>query len=287
MKPWIRIDADVFAHPKFAGIRAATFVAWVKGLGHCRQFRTDGVIDARILRAIATKGARLELIERGLWHERADGGVDVHQFAEYQLTEAQWKAKQEAGKKGANVRWGEANRIAPAVADAMAPALATASNSHATPIATDTDTEKPLSHAPRGESGQDEIWNTVAELCGFVVAGTSAHGARNKACKDLRAYNATRDSIQAVAEAYHRAHPTAQLTDTALAKHYPRFNAELKPKGRPPCDTCGVGGGHHAADCPTLRMAVVNPAELEPNGHKELPPADPASFLHDIDEEVA
>jgi len=133
LKAWVRIDADVFAHPKLGGITPASFTAWVKGLGHCRQFRTDGVIAARVVPAIANKKTRGDLVGRELWHEREDGGIDVHDYGVYQLTEADWQAKSDAGKKGAEARWGDGTSIAGAIAEA--------SDSDATAITTDSDSD--------------------------------------------------------------------------------------------------------------------------------------------------
>jgi hypothetical protein len=129
MKPWVRIDADVFEHPKFAGITPVAFTAWTKALGHCRQFRTDGEIKARVVSSIANEKTRADLIERGLWHARQDGGVDVHDYDDYQLTEAVWKAKSEAGKAAAEKRRSDAKR------------MRNASESDGSPMPTDTDTD--------------------------------------------------------------------------------------------------------------------------------------------------
>ena len=131
MKAWVRIDSDVLAHPKFAGITPAGFVAWFKGVAHCRQFRTDGVIGKNVVSTIATSKLRADLGKRGLWRERDDSGVDVHDYDGYQLTEKDWQAKSDAGKAGAKARWSDNTPIAPAIEPA--------SDSHTTAIATDSD----------------------------------------------------------------------------------------------------------------------------------------------------
>ncbi len=161
MKPWIRVDADVFGHPKFVGISPAVFVAWVRGLAHCRQFRTDGTIAPRVVPTIATKKLRADLVGRKLWHEREDGGIDVHEFGDYQLTEAEWKARSEAGKKGAQARWGDGKSHAKRMTNRMR----TASDSYATPIATDPDTDtekKTLSGVPLGRYVRYELGEVLA-----------------------------------------------------------------------------------------------------------------------------
>jgi hypothetical protein len=235
MKAWVRLDADVLAHPKFAGMSAATFRIWFKGLAHCRQFRTDGVIAAKVVSTIASKRQRAELVSRELWHERPDGGVDVHDYGERQLTEAQWQARSGAGKKAAAARW-DAERIR------------NASETNARPMPTDSDTDtekKPLG----GDERRDEVWDTLARISGPVTVGTSPHGRRNKVASELRKMRATAETIEAVCDQLRRQWPDVKLTDTALSKHYQQTAHELKPKGKPPCDECELGGGHHLPTC--------------------------------------
>jgi hypothetical protein len=79
----------------------------------------------------------------------------------------------------------------------------------------------------RRQRPADPVWDAVADLLGFSpAADTSAHGARNKAVRDLKTHGATPETIRAAGAAYKREWPNATLTDTALAKHYPRYHAQ-------------------------------------------------------------
>lgn len=259
MKAWFRVDADIFAHPKFAGISPAAFTAWTRGLAHCRQFRTDGTIAERVARTIATKRVRADLVERKLWHDRDDGGVDVHEYGEYQRTETQWQSWSDAGKKAAAARW-DAKRNADRIENASD------SDAEAMPTDTDTDSDKKTSS---GAERRDEVWDTLSRIFGPVVVGTNPHGRRNKVASELRKMGATADTLEAACQKYKSQWPETVLTDTALAKHYPQLVAELKPKGRPPCEECEIGGGHHLPTCSHVQV-VVNPDEMPTNGRADI-----------------
>lgn len=132
-------------------------------------------------------------------------------------------------------------------------------------------TGKKLPVSPTTEEGKtarakalarDVVWDKLAELFGDVGAGQSnARKKRNAAVRDLKGFGATPSSIDRVAQAYRREMPSAIMTDSALATHYPQLAhaAGLTPGDdgeRVRCEDCGLGGGLHVAGC-TLAEAAA------------------------------
>lgn len=100
---------------------------------------------------------------------------------------------------------------------------------------------------------RDPLWDLLAERFGPVAERTNAHAKRNRAVADLRRLGATVETVAASLERWPRMFPDATVTDTALATHYPALAPRSSSTGpgarRPPCPSCGVGGGLHVAGC--------------------------------------
>jgi len=80
--------------------------------------------------------------------------------------------------------------------------------------------------------------------------GTTAHGKRNRATKDLKRSGATDKSIRVSRQRWDKLFDHATCTDAALAKHYPQLVAGVNLENpTPPCPECEVGGGLHAEGC--------------------------------------
>jgi hypothetical protein len=106
--------------------------------------------------------------------------------------------------------------------------------------------------SPNGEpSGRrkDPIWDSLAAIFGEVVSGTTAHGKRNRATRDLRKSGATGESVAIAAKRWEKLFAHATLTDAALAKHYPQLIVGVNLQPAVPCPVCEMGGGRHTADC--------------------------------------
>lgn len=85
----------------------------------------------------------------------------------------------------------------------------------------------------------------------------SAQGEVHGAANQLEALGASADDVHERADAYRR-HKTlggVMLTPSALAKHWPGLASHRADPASAPCPECGVGGGQHLADCPTLAAA--------------------------------
>ncbi len=106
---------------------------------------------------------------------------------------------------------------------------------------------------------RDDTWDTLEELFGVAPMGTSAHKRRNKAVADLKKFGATGDGIRFALKRWPRVYEGAAPTDIGISTHYGRLTVgtavdtgpQRKPS-QPPCPECEVGGGMHAADCPTI-----------------------------------
>ncbi len=97
-------------------------VLWTRALDHVNEHGTDGFIAAGIPDLLCPKktaGRVAALVAAGLW-DVVDGGWHVHNWSQWNrsaaelqaIEDAKRKRKSEAGKKGAQVRWG--GRLAPA-----------------------------------------------------------------------------------------------------------------------------------------------------------------------------
>lgn len=95
---------------------------------------------------------------------------------------------------------------------------------------------------------RNACWDALAEIFGYEPLTQSEIKLWGKLTYSLARAGATRESLIHAAREYHKEFPTASLTPTALEKHYSRFAAR-KPKKVEVCDSCGIGGGHHLADC--------------------------------------
>lgn len=80
---------------------------------------------------------------------------------------------------------------------------------------------KPNLAAPR----RDELFETVAEVCSVdrETLTPSARGELNRATKELRGVGATPDEVRGRAARYRVKFPGADLTPSALAKHWPKL----------------------------------------------------------------
>lgn len=102
-----------------------------------------------------------------------------------------------------------------------------------------TRTRNPLWDALVAEFDYGPHTRTEERLWGRVVAS-------------LARAEAVPEDVARVCAAYRKEWPLMPLTITALEKHWSMFLAKTKAAPRPPCSECGVGGGYHAAWCPTL-----------------------------------
>jgi hypothetical protein len=103
---WVRLDDSFLDHPKFARIDAHALRAWLRALCFCNRHGTGGFVSNEVLARIGvTLRIRTALTKihppyrSGLWEE-ADGGVRIHDYGEYQLSDDLRAKRAAAGRKG-------------------------------------------------------------------------------------------------------------------------------------------------------------------------------------------
>jgi len=79
------IDDRIWCHPKFANLSAGAFALYVKGIAYSAGMSTGGRLDAGNQKLIgATKTARAQLIDAGLWDVNGDQvTVEIHDWDEH------------------------------------------------------------------------------------------------------------------------------------------------------------------------------------------------------------
>jgi hypothetical protein len=107
----------------------------------------------------------------------------------------------------------------------------------------------------RRRTAKDDVWDACEEALGYGPLTKTEKALWGKSVSSLHEAGATPDRIAAVAKWYRRHWPGIDLTITSLEKWYSHFlrMEEKKVAARATvCPECGIGGGQHAADCPTL-----------------------------------
>ncbi|MET0994725.1 MAG: hypothetical protein ABWY20_11905 [Mycobacterium sp.] len=100
---YARFDIGMDENPKIFMLSDAAFRALIESTLYCRRQLTDGFIDDRLVSKRWSIGVVEELSgndpERPSW-VKVDGGYQIHDFSEHQVTTADIKAKREAGRAG-------------------------------------------------------------------------------------------------------------------------------------------------------------------------------------------
>lgn len=110
---WFKVDDSFFSNPKTAMLSDGATALWLRSGSWSAQQLTGGFIPARMVPMFrGSDDSVRELCEVGLW-ERDDerDGYWFHDWSDYQPdgeeVDALRKKRSEAGKRGANRRWGK------------------------------------------------------------------------------------------------------------------------------------------------------------------------------------
>jgi hypothetical protein len=100
-----------------------------------------------------------------------------------------------------------------------------------------------LAAAPKKESAKkDELFEAIAAACNidWTELTRTGRGQLNTAAKELRDIGVTPEQVPPKAAAYRKRYPEAQLTPTALVKHWAGLQGGhvRRPNSRPQCDYC-------------------------------------------------
>jgi len=121
LMPWARIDDAFDDHPKVLAVLEhetglAAIGLWTLCLTYAhrntlKRGKTPGLIPSHLPRRYFGPGGRelaAILVKEGLWEALAEGeGWMIHDFDQYLPSEKTSNARSEAGKKGAESRWGK------------------------------------------------------------------------------------------------------------------------------------------------------------------------------------
>jgi hypothetical protein len=129
---WVRLDTAMPRNQKILTLLAsrdghrAAFV-WLCSLSYAGEQGTDGFIPSPALMMIHARQVDADrLVEVGLWRA-CPGGWLIHDWADYQQTNAETEARTARAKAAAEARWGKRRAMPDAMQDAMRDALPHAS----------------------------------------------------------------------------------------------------------------------------------------------------------------
>lgn len=116
-RPWFKVEASFYSHPKFLALGFAARGLWVTALGYSADRLTDGFVPERLVAAYQLQDAASELVDAGLF-DLVEGGWLLHGWDEYQrsrdeveaaaasVSEKRSAAGRIGGQRSAEARWG-------------------------------------------------------------------------------------------------------------------------------------------------------------------------------------
>lgn len=108
---WLKIDDGLFLHPKWLRTPPIARALWITALSYCGKMMTDGHVDKALLTLLGGTAEDADaLVASGLW-DATESGYCFHDFDAYNRTtekaDAISEVRAEAGKAGAQARWGK------------------------------------------------------------------------------------------------------------------------------------------------------------------------------------
>lgn len=183
--PYALIDDQMYDHPKFVGLSDGAVGLWAKCLSWTARHLTDGYVPKGLPAKLCTSSARTaeryadELRQAGLWVSACNGD-QFHDYHHHNPSGSAVRARRaevsearsQAGRKGAEARWGNSKPDS----NTMATAIANPSQTHdpvpvpVPPLLTSTDSPSGrTADLPTTESG------VLCEQCGCDTARPGAH----------------------------------------------------------------------------------------------------------------
>lgn len=122
-RAYFKTDVGYFTNPKVVSLLLRSPLAVIlhlESIAYSAQHLTDGIVPGELVKRLV--GADDEdssmLIDAGMWIDRGDGDIEVHDYLEHQRSAAEVKKLSDAGRKAAESRWqsdsdadGNANRM--------------------------------------------------------------------------------------------------------------------------------------------------------------------------------
>lgn len=218
---WARLDDGMPDNPKVIDLTDAAFRAYVTSICYSAKHLTDGRVPPRAIQVHAK--TRSCLVAANLWAIDDDGTIVIHDYLEWNPSKAEVlsrrqadlerKAAAKAKQNPSGIR-AESERKGKRVPSGI---LSGFRASHPDPK------EEAKASSAKKPRERDVIWDELEATFGVVFPGTSAHGKRNRAVRDLRLSGATPESIRSAHRKFQKLWPNILPTDTGLAKHYPQL----------------------------------------------------------------
>ena len=110
---WFKVDDSFYSNPKTAMLSDGATALWLRSGSWSAQQQTGGFVPARMVPMFrGSDDSVRELCDAGLWaYDEQKDGYQFHDWSDYQPdgeeVDALRKKRSEAGKRGANRRWGK------------------------------------------------------------------------------------------------------------------------------------------------------------------------------------
>lgn len=119
--PWVRLDTDIFSHPKLLQLQEAgeyrAIVLHLKAMAYTGKHGLDGFIPDICLRMLGGSSTDAELdaqedaktlLDACLWTAQP-GGYSMHGWEKYQAVSEETAARKKHAQKAAQARWAKRN----------------------------------------------------------------------------------------------------------------------------------------------------------------------------------
>lgn len=217
---YARFDINMPEHPKVMLLSDAAFRALFESTMYSRRQLTDGFIDARIAIAKWGNDVANELSsndpDKPSW-VKVDGGYQLHDFSEHQVTTADIQAKREAGRLGGLAKASKTVAPAKQVVDVC---------SSTTLAKTETETELKRTSSPSATSMEfDQFWAAYPKKVGKQLA-IKAYAKALKLTTPQKILEGVQGLIGQKLEPKFIPHPTSWLNAG-------RWEDELDPAAKP------------------------------------------------------
>lgn len=138
---YARFTIDLMDSPKIDPLSDSAFRGWFKSICWSRRHLTDGFIPESMIKKFFSKKTLKEITNNDASKPslvQVEGGYQIHDFVEHQMTKASIEAKREAGRKGGRAKAAASSSSSESVAGAREMLKQTASEKLAK---TETETE--------------------------------------------------------------------------------------------------------------------------------------------------
>lgn len=190
---WFKVDDSFYSNPKTAMLSDGATALWLRSGSWSAQQLTGGFVPARMVPMFrGSDDSVRELCDAGLWaYDEQKDGYQFHDWSDYQPdgeeVDALRKKRSEAGKRGANRRWGkpENGKNGKPMANAMANAWQTDGKCHGKPMANAwQDDGKPMANAcpvpvPVPDKKEEEYYSSSKEMTLAMFQGSRELAAAN------------------------------------------------------------------------------------------------------------